>query len=408
VTLLSRVAGALRLRLPGLPGQDQERHATWLELFFDLVFVLALSAVTGRLGTGAAPTAAEIGIALALFALVLWAWIGQSFYDTRFDPDDPPHRLLVFVATAGAGAIALGTHEVPGSLLLPVGYLVVRGALLAMYLRVLAAPGQGRQIATVYLTGFGAGWLLWLGSLALAAAGRPVVWATALVVEMLTPWLGRRWLARHPVDASHLPERIGQFIIILLGSTLTNLRDAVPTSHPPGRAVAAAAVAFVVPICVWWVYTTFLTSRLAIHRLRSGQGYSFLHAPAGAAILFLGWSIGEVVREIAHGSHRLPASLRLVLGGSVVVWLLSGLALHWFAVGSVSRRRIGIVVLGVLPTAVVASVVTDPGLTLVLMAAVLVGYAAAVSRHIRRRVRTAGPSEPGAVEPGRPQSSGSS
>ncbi|MEU5726194.1 low temperature requirement protein A [Micromonospora sp. NPDC047738] len=69
---------------------------------------------------------------------------------------------------------------------------------------------------------------------------RPAVWITALAIELLTPWLGRRWLRRHPVHSTHLPERLGQFTIILLGATLTNLRDAAPTAHPPARVVAAA------------------------------------------------------------------------------------------------------------------------------------------------------------------------
>jgi low temperature requirement protein LtrA len=374
-------AELLHLRPPGRPDPGTDRHATWLELFFDLVFVLALTDVTRRLNQPALGVR-EIAAALGIFILVQWAWLGLSFYDTRFDPDDVPHRLLVFGAVAGAGAITLGARQVPAGVLLPVGYLIARGCLLAMYLRVFGASDTSRQLVTVYLTGFGTSWLLWLGSLTLPAPNRPVVWVTGLSIELLTPWLGRRWLARHPVDATHLPERIGQFTIILLGSTLTNLRDAVPTPHPPARAVAAAATASLVPVCIWWVYTAFVSSRMAVPRLGAGQAYSYLHGPAGAAVLFLGWALGQVVHEVTAGSARLPAVPRVVLSTSIVVWMLCGLGFRWFAVGSVSRQRVVVAVLTALPIVLVGAVATRPALTLAVVAAVMVGYAIVINRQI--------------------------
>jgi low temperature requirement protein LtrA len=75
----------------------------------------------------------------------------------------------------------------------------------------------------IYFIGFSAGWLLWFASLWVPVPTRPVLWVTALGIELSTPWLGRHWLIRHPVHRSHLPERIGQFIIILLGGSLANL-----------------------------------------------------------------------------------------------------------------------------------------------------------------------------------------
>jgi low temperature requirement protein LtrA len=384
VTRLSRIVDRLRLRHPGGPDPDEERHATWLELFFDLVFVLALSGVTARLGTRAPPAASQIAVAIAIFVLIQWAWIGQCFYDTRYDPDDVPHRLMVLVAAVGAGAIALGVRRVPNGLLLPIGYLVVRGALLLMYLRVLASDRSAREVVAVYGSGFGVAWLLWLCSLALPPPVRPVLWIIALVLELATPWLGRRWLSRHPVHTLHLPERIGQFIIILLGSTLTNLRDAVPSAHPPARGLVAAGVAILIPVAIWWIYTTFVTSRLAVPRLGNGQAYGYLHWPAGGAILFLGWALGQLVREIVAGTHAMPVAVRLMYGGSIITWMVSGLALQWFSLGYLPRQRLLVGALGVTPVAVVTGLVADPALTLWLTSAVLVGYAILVSTEIVR------------------------
>jgi low temperature requirement protein LtrA len=384
------VAEVLRLRPSGRPDPGADRHATWLELFFDLAFVLALSSVTSRLDQHPPPGVRDIAAALGILLLVQSAWIALAFYDTRFDPDDLPHRLLVFVAVAGAGGLALGARTVPAGLLLPVGYVVIRGCLLLMYLRVLGAGDGSRSVAAVYLTGFGTGWLLWLGSLAVPAGSRPVLWAAGGSIELVTPWLGRRWLSRHPVDTTHLPERLGQFTIILLGSTLTNLRDAVPAPHPAARPVLAAAAALLVPVCIWWVYTAFVSSRLGVPRLRAGQAYAYLHALAGAAIVFLGWALGQVVHEIAGGSRHLPAVPRAVLGASIVFWMLCVLGFRWFAAGWVSPRWAVIGVAGMVPIVLVTAVLTSPVLTLASVAAVLVGYAVLVNWEIAAaRVRRA-------------------
>jgi low temperature requirement protein LtrA len=307
--------------------------------------------------------------------------MGQSFYDTRYDPDDTPHRLLVLSATVGAGAMTLGVQRVPAGLLLPVGYLIVRGRLLVMYVRVLTADRSALDLVAVYLTGFGTGWLLWAGSLAISTTVRPVLWIIALAIELLTPWLGRRWLRRHPVHSTHLPERLRQFTIILLGAALTNLRDVIPTAHPPTRVLAAAVAAFLLPASIWWIYTTYVNSRLAVPQLGSGQGYAYLHSPAGAAVLFLGWALSVVVHQIGQ-SRPMPLNARLVLGGSIVTWMLSGMGPQRFALRYLPRRRFILGLAGITPTIVVTLAVTDPGLLLGLTAAILVGYAIVVSPQI--------------------------
>lgn len=236
--------------------------------------------------------------------------------------------------TAGSGACAVERCGNAGLVLVSCRNDSGRGAGVGcrpreMYLRVLAADRSAWDLVAVYLTGYGTGWLLWAGSLAISPTVRPAVWLTALALELFTPWLGRRWLRRHPVHSTHLPERLGQFTIILLGATLTNLRDAVPTAHPPARVLAAALAAFLLPASIWWIYTTYLNSRLAMPRLGSGQGYAYLHPPAGAAVLFLGWALAAMVYAIGQ-SRQMPLNARLVLGGSIVTWMLSGLGLHRF------------------------------------------------------------------------------
>ncbi|WP_326556341.1 low temperature requirement protein A [Micromonospora sp. NBC_01796] len=377
-----RGIGWLRLGLheSELPLDQDERHATWLELFFDLVFVLALATVQNRLDVPT-PHLGDLAATLGLFAVVWLAWIGQAFYDTRFDPDDLIHRLAVLVGMIGAGAMAVGAASAPHTLLLPIGYIVVRVMLIVLYLRVRNSSPATHLLTTVYLIGFGAGVLVWVVSLAVPERIRPLLWAIALTIEFLTPWLGRSRVTRIPVDTSHLPERIGQFTIILLGTTLTDLRDAI-APRPEVDVVMAAAVALVIPAAVWWVYTTFVTTGLALPRLSAGLAYSYVHSFLGAALLLLGWGLGEVVGQISVHADAAPDRLRLLLAVALIVWMLCGLGLQWVSLGYIPRRRAIIGVCGIAPIVVITTVVTDPFTLLCLLAVVLVAYAIVVSRHI--------------------------
>ncbi|MEO3931132.1 low temperature requirement protein A [Micromonosporaceae bacterium B7E4] len=364
-----------------LPGESEERHASWLELFFDLVFVLALAAVQNRL-TDAVPDVDEILRTAGLFVIVWWAWVGQAFYDTRFDPDDLGHRLVVLVGMIGAGIMAVGAKDAPKTLLLPIGYLVVRGTLLVLYLRVRSTGETARRLTTVYFVGFSAGLLFWVASLAVPAQNRPMLWLIGLVVELLTPWLGRRWLVQHPVHPAHLPERIGQFTIILLGVSLTDLINAVPTRPSPAVVVVAIA-GFLIPASVWWVYTTFVNMGLTSSRLSAGLGYATVHGAIGSALLLLGWCLGQAVREVGAGREDLPQMLRLLLAVSLASWMLGGLALQRIALGTIPPLRLGI---GAVAVGLVgAAALVPPPLALIpLLALLMICYAVVVSRLIVR------------------------
>ncbi|MFC6022936.1 low temperature requirement protein A [Plantactinospora solaniradicis] len=377
---LRRLTARWGLEPSALPGSEA-RHATWLELFFDLVFVLALAAVQSRL-TDEVPDAGEILRTAGLFVVVYWAWVGQAFYDTRFDPDDFAHRVSVLIGMLGAGTMAVGVRDAPDTLLLPIGYLVVRATLLALYLRVRGTSPTARRLTAIYLSGFGAGWLIWAASLAVPGHLRPLLWLIGLAVELLTPWLGRRWLSQHPVHPSHLPERIGQFTIILLGVSLTDLIGAVPTQ--PSVAVSAVAVtAFAIPASVWWVYTTYVTIGLTGTRLNAGLGYANVQGVLGAALLLLGWCLGQAVREVAAGSPELPGMLRFLLAVSLGGWFLGGLALQWLSLGTVPLPRI---LFAPIAIGLISAVALVPRATAMvpLLAVVLIGYAVVVSRLIIR------------------------
>src|ERR671937_879089 len=88
-------------RLRTLEDAEEDRRATWLELFFDLVFVVAVAQLS--LGLGNEVSLHDVLVFAGLFVPVWWAWVGYTFYADRFDTDDAPHRLLMI---AGMFAVA--------------------------------------------------------------------------------------------------------------------------------------------------------------------------------------------------------------------------------------------------------------------------------------------------------------
>ncbi|MFI6265046.1 low temperature requirement protein A [Micromonospora sp. NPDC051006] len=372
-------------RTPLLVAGQPGRHTSWLELFFDLAFVVAVGAVSGRLGSGPDVHPADLAVTLGLFVVVWWAWLGQAFFDNRFEQGDTFHQFAVLAATAGAGAMTLGIADAPRTWLLPAAYVLVRGCLLALYLRARHLDASARAVSDVYLPGFGVGFLCWAGSVAAPPGVRPWLWAAVLAVDLLTPWLGRRRLTRVPVDPAHLPDRLGGFTIILLGSILVDVLDALP-AHPGPPALAVALTAFLIPAAIWWIYRLFAAADLSANRLRGGQPYAYLHGVLTAALLLIGWCLGVLVRQAAADAQAAPAHFRLLVGVSLGLWMVTGAALQHVGPGGVGRRRAAVTGIGVLGV-LAAAWAPHPAAMLVAIAAVMLGYAALIQRFLLRAER---------------------
>jgi low temperature requirement protein LtrA len=207
-----------RLRLPRT---GEKRSATWLELFFDLVFVISVAELVQRLGHHV--SVLEVGQFIALFIPVWWCWVGHTVYATRFDTDDMIHRSLTFTMMFAAAvmAIQIPTAFETGSAGFAGGYVLARLCLLMLYTRARRHVPEARKMTTLYLSGFGLGALCWLVSLLVPSPERFILWAIGIAIDFIIPWLGKkRILQKAPLDTSHFPERFGLFTIIVLGETI--------------------------------------------------------------------------------------------------------------------------------------------------------------------------------------------
>ena len=268
------VAG-LRVTLRTLT-DTESRHASALELFFDLVLVLAIAALGELLAHDT-----SLGGFLrygALFVPVWWAWVGYTFYADRFETDDLIYRLLVLLAMMAIAGIALNTSlafsSLSASRVLAASYVGVRLILLLLYARAYRHEPRARPLCGSYLVGFSIGAAFWLASVFVDPPVRYELWAAGLVVELATPLLSVSAIKRVPFHASHIPERLGSFTIVVLGETVALTATGVTSRLHPAAALIAAG-GFFLAAALWWIYFEFVDDSPMRRGMVAGQTYVY-------------------------------------------------------------------------------------------------------------------------------------
>lgn len=314
---------------PRMRAGEPSRHATWLELFFDLVFVVAITEAAHFLHKPL--SFANLGMYLLLYLPIYWAWVGHTEYANRFDTDDLPFRLITFGMMVAALMMAVPIdHLATGtSWLFVAGYLVARGLLLALYLRAHAHLPEARPMTRLYVRGYSLGALVWLASLGLPAPLQYVLWAIGLGVDMVMPWWGRATLARFPLHTEHFPERLGLLTIIVMGESIIATEAGLSAVPPEGAWLLTAVLGFLVMACIWWLYFTFVQHAKLDRSLGHGLPYVYVHLPLTIGIGMLAVGIGHLVKEAAK-AEPLDGTLVLIGLGSTL-WLASFFAMMWRA-----------------------------------------------------------------------------
>ena len=241
----------LRLRSSDAAG----RKVTWLELFFDLIFVAAVAQVAAPLRD--AYSLAGLARFTPLFVLVWWAWTGQSVFSTRFDTDDVIQRALTLVqmfVVAVMAANAKDALDSESSAGFAAAYAAVRFVLVAQYFRARRVPGA-RELTVRYIIGHGLAACLWLGSAVVPAPTRFWIWGAAFAIDLGTPWLAVRHSVTAPPDAAHLPERFGLFTLILLGESVVAVMQGMESQDDwPLAAAISAFLGMGIAFLIWSWY----------------------------------------------------------------------------------------------------------------------------------------------------------
>ena len=302
--------------------EESERTATWLELFYDLVFVAAVA----MMGTRLVSDVSWAGVAsyLAYFALVWWLWASHTFYADRYDTDDLIYRLLAGAQMVAVAVIAvsLSLGEAGSTQVFALGYTAARFTLLLLYARAYRHVPGTRALVRGYLIGFGTASAIWLVSIATPEPARFWLWGVAFAVDLATPYAVRKIQAASPLDRSHLPERFGLFTILVLGESivavtvgLSHVAWQTPTTIVGILGLGAAT-------CLWWINFEHLDGSV-IRRRGEGKNWRptvwiYSHLPLAAALAMFGVSVELAIIGADHG-HEYSSNDRWLLVASVAL-----------------------------------------------------------------------------------------
>ncbi len=315
------------IRPPRLRTLDEsERTATWLELFYDLVFVAAVAVLGGRL---LADSSWEGVISYSgYFFLLWWLWASHTFYADRFDTDDFVYRNFAaaqIVAIVVIGA-SLSTGESASTLAFAIGYAAARLILLALYARAYLHVEPARVLCGGYLKGFGIAAVFWVAAIFVPEPGRFWVWAIALAIDLATPYVMRREQARVPLDVSHLPERFGLFTILVLGESIAAAIVGLGHVNWDVTATITTIVGVAIATSLWWIYFDnldgFNVRRRGDEKNWRPTVWIYAHVPLAASIAAAGVGVEHAIVAAAH-PEDWHDSERWLLVGAIGVALLS-------------------------------------------------------------------------------------
>jgi low temperature requirement protein LtrA len=330
---------------PRLRG-NEARKTTWLELFYDLVFAVAIDQAARLLEVPSIPASLVLRFAL-IYAGIWWAWVSYVIYNDRFGTDDVSDRLLTLLQMGAILVIAVRIHDAfgEGAQAFALAFGGFRLVLAFRYLLAAYHVPKVRNFAQLEAAGFGIAALLLLVSAWVPAPERYYLWGIALLIDMLTPFLVRDFHVAVPPDGDHLVERFGILVIIVLGEDFIGLVEGMRDIRWTPAAGMAATFALCVGFSIWWVYFEALDVAPVVEIERSKRTgpyklWLFAHFPLAAAIAASGIAVGEAVHE-APGPELSDAP-RLLLIGSIATCMASLAILHltyaWVGGGRRSRH----------------------------------------------------------------------
>jgi low temperature requirement protein LtrA len=383
--------GRVTVQARGMAGAEE--RVTPLELFFDLIFVFAITQVTGFVVED--PTWAGLAKGLLVLGVLWWAWAAYAWLTNTINPEEGAVRIAMFAAMGAMLVASLAVPDVFGddAFVFACAYAFVRIAHLVLY----AIAGRGDRDLLAAIARLGVGTAIGVGLLFVAAGldGRLQVamWALALTFDLLGAYVGggKGWR----LSAGHFAERHALIVIIALGESIVALGLAASHELGTGR-VAAGLLGFAVAAAMWWLYfdVVAIVAERKLHELTGNaqlamarDSYSYLHLPMVAGIILFAVGVKKTLGDVGEPLNLVPA---VTLCGGVALYLLAHILFRLRNVGSLNRQRLVVTValLALIPLGVeLAALVT---LTLVAVLCVgLIAYEAIRFADARDRVRHA-------------------
>lgn len=317
----------------------EERKVTWLELFYDLVYVAVLIQLGNVLSEEI--SLESFGRFVILFLPLWWAWTGMTFYMNRFVVDDVPHRLLIYLQITAIAILGFSLEGAFTNLTLQfsLAYAAIRLVQVLLYLRTWKHEPVTRPLTQRYIAGYLIGIALWVSAGFLPMPSAAVLWLLALAIEVGNAFLPgtRALVSLLPPDAEHMRERYGIFIIIVLGEsfikTITNASGAVIT--PPVLVFSLLAI-FVV-FGLWWLYFDDVEAAEIKDRHFAPYAWVYAHLPLSLGITAFGVASKKLFASI--GEPHLKLEYVILYCGALILFALASALLELSLVQQDPRQQ---------------------------------------------------------------------
>ena len=321
-----------------MTGRDPREHgraATPLELFFDLVVVVAVALAAERLHHALIDGVvldALISYAMVFFG-IWWAWANFTWFASAYDNDDVAFRVSAFITMAGALVLAAG---VPSAFdgrdftLSVIGYVIMRVALLTQWLRVTRDDREHAAAVRRYVAGV---FLVQLGWIALIVLPNiwPLAWLVLVPAELIVPYLAQSSV-RINFHNEHLAERYGLFMIIVLGELVLAASIAIQSILGVDtltlELISVVVGGLLIGFAMWWMDFDRPEEHL-LDSLTEAQIWNYLHLVIFAAVAAVGAGVVVAIEEATGHAHVgwaavglfVAVPLALYLGGLLLLYL---------------------------------------------------------------------------------------
>lgn len=378
----------------------EHNRVTYIELFFDLVFVFAITQLSHSLLEHLTPLGA-VQTAL-LFLAVWWVWIYTCWITNWLEPDRTPVRLMLLVLMLAGLMLSTSLPRAfeDRGLAFAGAYVFMQVGRSLFVMWALRGHNEGNyrnfKRITTWLVGSG---VLWIAGGFAEEGARLALWACAMLIDFAspslgfwTPGLGRSTTADWDVEGAHMAERCALFVIIALGESILVTGATAANLEPSAGVISAFLAAFVGSVAMWWIYFDAAAERASAQFVSSSDpgrvarlAYTYIHLPliAGVVVTAVG---DELTLAHPHGHMHLSTAAVLLVGPGL--YLLGDLLFRRTTTGRLPRAHLGgLLALGVLGA--IAMTMT-PVVLSSLVSAVLVVVAAAETIWVRReRARAA-------------------
>ncbi len=296
----------------------EHRKVTWLELFFDLFFVVSIAQLAHQLIKH--PTCIGLLTFAGLFLPVWWIWIGFTYYNERFESNGLENRLFTFLLMLPVIGFAVFSHHG-----LEVGfvlsYATARLLLTVLWLRAAYHVSIFRATGIRFAIGFTLSILLSLVAAVVDTPMRYWIFGAALIIDVLTPLATARHQVKLPrFSSSKLPERFGLFVIIVLGEMVVGVVNGLAkTEHLTVPLFLESVLGVSLGFGLWWVYFDFIARRPPKVGVGWGFAWAYLHLPLVMGIAATGAGVSIV---ISHEGLLTP-EVRQLIAGSVGIILVA-------------------------------------------------------------------------------------